>query len=295
MNKNSISSDIIINEDVLAELDKLNSGDYGIIYGHYCTISKKWYCGQTIRKNPYERWGLNGSNYKGKFRNAINKYGWDAFEHHILGVYPSEQLSDMEKLWINLKDSYMHGYNATEGGSLMNMTGKHHSDESKYKIGVSNGRRIVRFKKQSSQDDTYIYDKEYLSAADAARDIGVYGNGQIISCCKGYRPTIKGFVWKYADDVTKDTIIHLKHKSTTSYGMLNKKHTLESKNKIRESNILKKGKAIYKCSLDGNILDEYDSISSACRLNNYSSHSGISRALNNANRTAYGYKWRYKE
>ena len=35
---------------------------------------------------PEKRWGINGNNYKSSphFYAAIQKYGWDNFEHNIL-------------------------------------------------------------------------------------------------------------------------------------------------------------------------------------------------------------------
>ena len=54
------------------------------IYLHRNKINNKVYIGQTIQ-SPEERW-KNGNGYKGcyYFYNAIQKYGWDNFEHIIL-------------------------------------------------------------------------------------------------------------------------------------------------------------------------------------------------------------------
>ena len=274
-----------------------NTAAFGVIYGHYCTKSGKWYCGKTVKlENPYIRWGFQGHNYSdGRFAKAIKKYGWENFEHFILGVYPIEKLSEMEEFWISEKDSYKNGYNSTEGGDIVDMLGKHHSEETKSKIGAANGRKVSRFKKDPLSKNNFIFDKEYISAAEAARDIGVYGNGQIISCCKGRRKSAKGFIWRYSDEISRDTIITLDYRSTVSYGMKNKNHKAESILKIREANTKLKGRAILKLTLDGNIVEKYPSINDACRINNYSTHSGISKCIRGTARTAYGFRWKYEE
>ena len=57
------------------------------IYMHTNKINGKKYIGQTFQNIEY-RWRQDGSGYKGQpFYNAIEKYGWDNFEHKILKVY----------------------------------------------------------------------------------------------------------------------------------------------------------------------------------------------------------------
>ena len=55
------------------------------VYQHKNKINGKIYIGITSRK-PEERWGSDGRNYKTSphFYSAIQKYGWDNFEHNIL-------------------------------------------------------------------------------------------------------------------------------------------------------------------------------------------------------------------
>ena len=55
------------------------------VYMHKNKINNKVYIGITSQKLTH-RWGKDGNGYKYQklFARAINKYGWDNFEHIIL-------------------------------------------------------------------------------------------------------------------------------------------------------------------------------------------------------------------
>ncbi len=55
------------------------------VYQHRNKINNKVYIGIT-QQALEKRWGINGTNYKSSphFFSAIQKYGWDNFEHNIL-------------------------------------------------------------------------------------------------------------------------------------------------------------------------------------------------------------------
>ena len=89
------------------------------IYGFQNIYNGKWYIGKT--KNLYRRYLEHKHHTKEKekqFYLALEKYGWESFNYYILKEYnqiPSEQeLSKMEEFFIKDKDSYHHGYNATD-------------------------------------------------------------------------------------------------------------------------------------------------------------------------------------
>ena len=91
------------------------------VYAHINKVNGKIYVGQTCRK-PESRWGRNGSGYKEHpyFYHAIQKYGWDNFEHEIVASnLTKEEADNFEKLLIAKLDLLNPncGYNLQEGGS----------------------------------------------------------------------------------------------------------------------------------------------------------------------------------
>ena len=103
-----------------------------IVYIHTNRINKKRYVGITSQK-PDERW-RHGEGYKHcvLFYRAIQKYGWDSFDHEIVADnLTQKEAEDMEMFLIaefnsNCKES---GYNISEGGNAPKLT-----EETKKKI-----------------------------------------------------------------------------------------------------------------------------------------------------------------
>ena len=91
------------------------------VYIHINKINNKKYIGIT-RNNVKERW-KNGNGYKTQtvFYNAIQKYGWDNFEHKILFTnLNKEEAISKEKFLIKYYNTYVYnnnsqGYNMTLG------------------------------------------------------------------------------------------------------------------------------------------------------------------------------------
>lgn len=92
------------------------------VYCHTNKINGKKYIG-TTKRLPHERWSY-GKGYKTQsfFYNAIQKYGWDNFEHKILFEnLTEEEASWKEKFLIKYYNTYIgnencNGYNARLGG-----------------------------------------------------------------------------------------------------------------------------------------------------------------------------------
>jgi group I intron endonuclease len=98
-----------------------------LVYCHKNKINGKRYIGFTSYvHNPNRRWrdGLGYLNSHHKvFAAAIEKYGWENFEHEILecNIATREEVNTREKYWIAKYHTYVGdpecwGYNATVGG-----------------------------------------------------------------------------------------------------------------------------------------------------------------------------------
>ena len=110
------------------------------VYIHTNKTNNKVYIGITSWK-PEDRWGHNGNRYYKEdhsvFYNAIQKYGWDGFEHIIFAEnLTEEEAKKMEIVLIALYKSNCkryenpsYGYNMTDGGD--GTTGRTHSEEKK--------------------------------------------------------------------------------------------------------------------------------------------------------------------
>ena len=144
----------------------------GYVYRHWIINDKgieKSYIGQTIQKIE-RRWRNNGSGYlkwETKFSNAIKKYGWNDFKHDILLTIECKTeeellfwLDQWEMYYIEKYDSFYNGYNSTLGGGnspiseeqkqkisdtlkkryedgyIHPFLGKHHTEESRKKMGT---------------------------------------------------------------------------------------------------------------------------------------------------------------
>ena len=106
------------------------------VYKHQNKINGKIYIGITKQK-PEKRWGNNGINYKTSphFYAAIQKYGWDNFDHDILFenlTHDEACLKEQELIKYYDSMNREFGYNSTSGGDIFIM-----NEETKQKISQS--------------------------------------------------------------------------------------------------------------------------------------------------------------
>lgn len=197
------------------------------VYVHINTINGKRYVGITSNDKPEYRWN-HGRGYgeNTHFRSAINKYGWDAFQHVILFEGLDEACAKAKEIELisewHTNDSEF-GYNMTIGGdgtcgyypsaetrkklsearkkeNLSEETlkrrsdglrGRKFSDDHKRKIGIANSKAVDMF----SLDDLYI--RTFSSIADAETSTGI-SHSHISQCCTGQRRTSGGHKWRFA-------------------------------------------------------------------------------------------------
>ena len=164
----------------------------GYIYAHINKQNNKVYIGQTIQ-NINTRFGNDGNNYNynrnNLFYNAIQKYGWNNFEHKIIYIIESESKDDLLLALNSLEEQEILkynscnrecGYNVESGGkntsksdttkqkisnSLKgnkNKKGKKHSEETKQKIKAAlnkNKKEIENIINELNKDNAEIIPK----------------------------------------------------------------------------------------------------------------------------------------
>lgn len=113
------------------------------VYQHKNKINGKIYIGITSQE-PESRWGVNGCNYKSSphFYSAIQKYGWDNFEHNILFKNLSKEeacLKEQELIKYYNSMNREYGYNSTSGGETFVMNKETKQKISQAMVGNKNG------------------------------------------------------------------------------------------------------------------------------------------------------------
>lgn len=257
------------------------------VYVHRNTANGKQYCGITSQKPEYRWRDGGGYTHNTHFQRAIQKYGWDAFEHIILkdGLTHSEA-NVIEQEYIrqyNLTDQDC-GYNQTIGGD--GTLGYSHTDETKQKMSSS------RMGHECSTETCLK-----ISEKNSGEKNGMYGA----------TPWNKGVPMS---DETKAKVSKNRRGKTsgTAHPMYGKKHTEESIKKMSEShkgavpwnkgiktNIRpKNARRVGMFNDSGELLQEFESVTAAAiAVGNRSGN--ISACCKGKVRHASGYVWKYLE
>ena len=188
------------------------------VYCHTNKINGKKYIGIT-KQTPDRRW-KNGKGYSAQhFSRAIQKYGWNNFEHTILmSNLTKKQACYYERFYIKKYETTLpeNGYNETLGGDGGGMYNKHHTQAAREKI--SEARKIIGFSDthkrhiseakqgvkhhlakpvyQYSKDGRFIRKWDYMN--EAAKMLGL-NKTCISNACLGRTKTCAGFIWTYED------------------------------------------------------------------------------------------------
>lgn len=210
------------------------------VYKH-TSPSKKVYIGIT-RTKPEKRWGKDGVGYNTQqyFYRAIQKYGWDNFEHEIL--YTKLTKEEAEQMEIDLIAYYKSnqrefGYNIENGG---NATGKM-SEETRQKISAANKGRVSPNKGKPMSDEQ----KKKLSESkigkttgprseETKKKISEANKGKVVSDDTRQKiSNIRKTCW--ADDNYRQNQVE-KHKWQTgeNHPWFGKHHSDETKEKMRD-------------------------------------------------------------
>ena len=166
------------------------------VYCHQNKVNGKKYFGITSRK-PICRWGQNGQCYGFYFGRAVEKYGWDNFEHYVLySCLTYEIATAFERLLIeafSTNDSEF-GYNLTGGGEGM----LNPSDETRAKLSEIRKGHIVtpetRLKLSENNKGKHNHSAETrakISKANKGKVISAETRAKISKNSASRRPEVK--------------------------------------------------------------------------------------------------------
>ena len=176
-----------------------------LVYKH-TSPSSKCYVGITS-KTAEQRWGYNGNNYRKNghhayFVSAIDKYGWDNFNHEIILENVTEsEAKYTEKYLIKWYKLHNLSYNITDGGDgTLGLTkipwnkGLPCSEETKQKISTANKGKSSYWKGKHLSKETKIkisksrLDKNYHPTNDwSKKEVVIYKDGIFVIKCKSVK------------------------------------------------------------------------------------------------------------
>ena len=241
------------------------------VYKHTNKINGKVYIGITSQR-PKKRWDCGrGYRKNDHFWRAIQKYGWDSFEHEILltGLSPEEAFLEEQRLIQKYgSQDYENGYNFSSGGEggatglggeKHPMYGKHHSPETKARLSAL--KKGVPYSPERYAAFLENLDREALRER-AFRTIVGYNTG------------------KHWDEASN------RKRSESNKG---KKRSDETKRRISEA----KSIPVVQLTVDLVLVQTWDSARSAAEaLSIQPGH--ISKVCRKQRKTAGGFVWRYK-
>lgn len=230
------------------------------VYVHINKINNKKYVGITSR-NPEVRW-QHGTAYRHNphFNSAIEKYGWDNFEHIVLhSDLTHDEACQCEKYYIrkyNSKDN-AYGYNMTDGGE--GMYG--------YKFDQST---IEKMRENNTGSNNPMYGRKGSSHP-------MYGR------CGELSPM-------YGRNHTEETKRIMRQRKVGV--KLSESHKLHLRQSAHRGKDNVRSVPVSMFSLDGELLKSFSSITEAAMYCN-GNCSNIRACCIGKNKTSMGYVWKY--
>lgn len=228
-----------------------------LVYLHTNKLNGKVYVGITHHVNPNKRWGYSGQKYThcNKFKNAIKKYGWENFDHTILCRTNKERAIVIEKALIAHYKNHGISYNLSDGGEGVEAI----TEENRKKLSE----RMQNNHPMKGRHHS-LEARAKISEANRRRVYTEKHKEQLRQVGELGRQTMRDRGWWIP------------------------------KEKIKEL-AKRKSKSVLQMDLDGKIIREFSSATEADKFLSKGRGHHIADACNGKRKTAYGYKWKYKE
>lgn len=270
------------------------------VYAHINKTNNKIYIGQTCQKPEY-RWN-RGKNYKEcpYFYNAIEKYGWDGFEHRIIASNLTKNEADnFEKLLIqNLNTMNPSiGYNLRAGGANGAFSEESKKKMSESRMGQRTGENHPMYGKHHSESTRNKIGKNSLDMwSDQNFKSKMHEVRKQLWENEGYRQRqIESRTGKHASAETKQKMSNsLKGENNPMYG---KHHSEETKKKMSESqkNVQRiKARKINQYTINGIFIKTWDYMKQV-ESETGIKYQDISKCCRHKRKTAGGFIWRYAD
>lgn len=231
-----------------------------IVYMHRNKVNGRVYIGMTCQ--PERRWNPYSYRRCPSFFQAIQKYGWDNFDHIILadGLTKEEaQKIEIEQIIAHDSRNREHGYNLAQGGEC-NMAGYKFTDEQKANLSkIRKGKGKGMHVSPSTE-----FKKGHGFSEEAVRKMSL--------AKKGKPPWNKGLVGYNSGEKNCMKRPEVAEKlSGTNNGY---------------------ARALIQYSLDGKVVKEWPYMSAVQKEHGWSI-SNISKCCHHIIKSAYGYRWEY--
>ena len=264
------------------------------LYQHFCKVTKKSYIGIT-KQEPKKRWKSEGKGYRPNthFGQAIQKYGWNNFEHIILATnLTEEEAKQLEKTCILVFETYgKYGYNTTFGGDGTLGLTKVISEEQKEKISKANKGHIVtketREKISKNNKGKCLSEKSRKQISETLKQ--KYKDGSIVA-----PNTNKHFseeTRKKLSEAHKGKTLSEEHRKKLSIAGKGRHPSEETRKKLSENLKGKGTKKVGQYTLDGVLIHIYDSVTST--ENDGFIPSSITKCCKGKCKKHKGYIWKY--
>lgn len=223
------------------------------------------------KNNPLARWA-NGKGYRNQtvFWRAIQKYGWENFNHIIL--YTNLSKEEAKNIEISLIAQYKtncnkyknptYGYNATDGGDSTNVRPLTEKEKQQHRESA----RLTRAKHIDCFDLQGCYIATYRGFTEAAEHTGA-ARENIFKCCSQKIKSAAGYMFKYSNHTKSSISPYTKYQPNNT-------------------------KQINQYNLDGTFIRSYTSISEAAKAVNVDV-SCICACASGKTSVCVGYIWTY--